>query len=268
MKDFHEKLCEKITQDGGDYRVVLFGDHVWSACANWFPREIILNCESIAHGSVIRNNWHREQARDDFLITVDRASAFLSGAKPIPFVDSDKADYLHIGNDLNRERSAKTRKEKQLQRDPEAHAREEEDCELLCLENDEMKAEERARKKVREAEESTRKKEMIHRDAAPPRPHDVICGRWGNVNTHTGSVNFRKEARKLCERYESSSKSEKFIISAFLVEVVRERGGRFLRRDGPSMDRGGGWFEADGNNMRIKAIHAIKRGDAQKSDER
>jgi hypothetical protein len=89
---------------------------------------------------VIRNNWHREQARDGFLITVDRASAFLSATKPIPFMDSDKADYLHIGNDPNREKSAKARKEKQMQQDPEARAREKEDRELLRLENDEMKA--------------------------------------------------------------------------------------------------------------------------------
>jgi hypothetical protein len=101
MKDFHEKLCKKITQDGGDYCVVLFGDHAWSVCANWFPAEKVINRGSIAHGSVIRNNWHWEQAWDDFLITIDRASAFLSGIKPIPFMDSDKGDYLHIGNDLN-----------------------------------------------------------------------------------------------------------------------------------------------------------------------
>jgi hypothetical protein len=111
VKGFHEKLWEKITQDGGNYCVVLFGDHAWSACN-------VINHVSIAHGSVIRNNWHREQARDDFLITVDRTSAFLSNAKPIPFVDSEKSDFLHIGNDPNRE--------KQLQRDPEKGAREEE----------------------------------------------------------------------------------------------------------------------------------------------
>jgi hypothetical protein len=34
MKDFHDKLCEKITQDGGDYHVIIFGDYAWSACAN------------------------------------------------------------------------------------------------------------------------------------------------------------------------------------------------------------------------------------------
>jgi hypothetical protein len=135
-------LCEKITQDSGDYRVVLFSDHAWSACTNWFPRENILNCESIAHGSDIRNNWHRENARDAFLVTVDRASAFLSGAVPIPFVE--KSHFLHIGNNPKKVRST-TRKEKKLQRDPEAHAREEE---------------ERARKeRAREEEERTRKEE-------------------------------------------------------------------------------------------------------------
>jgi len=39
-------------------------------------------------------------------MTVDKASAFLSGAKPIPFVDSEKADYLHIGYDPKRDAAA------------------------------------------------------------------------------------------------------------------------------------------------------------------
>ena len=142
---------------------------------------------SIAHGSVVKNNWHRVQARDDFLITVDRASAFLSGAETIPFVDSDKATYLHIGNDPNRKKSAKTRKEKQLQRDPECarkkeerarkHAREEEegareeedaalDGELIV-----MKAQERARKKVREIPIFLKKKYLMIETCDP-----TICG--------------------------------------------------------------------------------------------
>ena len=124
----HEGLsCEsmqKITQDGGDHRVIIFGDHAWRACASWFPKEKVINHGSIAHGSRIRNNWHRENARDAFLVTVDRASAFLSGAVPIPFVE--KSHFLHIGNNPKKVRST-TRKEKKLQRDPEAHAREEEE---------------------------------------------------------------------------------------------------------------------------------------------
>jgi hypothetical protein len=147
VKAFHVSLCEKITQDGGNYSVVLFGDHAWSACANWFPAKKVINRESIAHGSVIRNNWHRENARDAFLVTVDRASTFLSGAVPIPFVDSEKSHFLHIGNDPNIVRST-TRKEMQLQQDPEERTREEEERV--------RKKEERARKKE---EECRRKKE-------------------------------------------------------------------------------------------------------------
>jgi hypothetical protein len=152
--------------------VVLFGDHAWNACGNWFPKERVLNHGSIAHGSVVRNNYHREQARDDFLVTVDRASAFLSGAKPIPFVDSEKSEFLHIGNDPNRrkqlqpEKGAREEEVRKLARDvdecarkKEARAREEEDAaldgELLRLEN-EMKAKECARE---EKEERARKEE-------------------------------------------------------------------------------------------------------------
>ena len=53
VKVFHKKLCQKITQDGGNYCVVLFGDHVWSACASWFLKEKVINH---VHGSVIRSN--------------------------------------------------------------------------------------------------------------------------------------------------------------------------------------------------------------------
>ena len=53
------------------------------------------------------------------------------------------------------------------------------------------------RKKVREAEESTRKKETIHRDTSPPGPHNVICALGGKVNSHTGNVSFWEDVRKL-----------------------------------------------------------------------
>jgi hypothetical protein len=178
MKDFHEKLCEKITQDGGNYRVVLFGDHAWSACASWFPKEKVINHVRIAHGSLIRNNWHREQARDDFLITVDRASA-LSGAKPISFLDSEKSYFLHIGNDPKKVRSA-TRKEMQLQRDPEERMREEEERARKSAREEE----ERARKSTREEEERVRKKEGQVKGEGTGEEGDA---RDGNVKARGGS---------------------------------------------------------------------------------
>lgn len=88
-------------------------------------------------------------------------------------------------------------------------------------------------------------------------PNDVICGRGGKANTHPGNISFREEAKKLRSWYESSSKSEKFTISSFLVDIVREGGGRFLRRD---PDRPGGWLEADSSEVRKKASQALREG--------
>lgn len=94
-------------------------------------------------------------------------------------------------------------------------------------------------------------------EVSAPRPDDVICGRGGKANTHPGNVSFREEAKKLRTWYESSSKSEKFTISAFLVDVVRERGGRFLKKDSEVK---GGWLEADSDDVRKKASQALREG--------
>ncbi|KAL7502081.1 hypothetical protein ACHAWX_000451 [Stephanocyclus meneghinianus] len=90
-----------------------------------------------------------------------------------------------------------------------------------------------------------------------PTPADVICGRGGKANSHPGNVTFRAEALKLRSWYESSSKSEKFTISNLLVDFVKERGGRFLKRDGENPGR---WLECDGNDVRKKASQALREG--------
>jgi hypothetical protein len=90
-----------------------------------------------------------------------------------------------------------------------------------------------------------------------PTPNDVICGRGGKANNHPGNVSFRTEALKLRSWYEASSKSEKFTISSLLVDFVREKGGRFLKRDG---NQPGKWFEADANDVRKKASQALREG--------
>mmetsp|Transcript_25297 Transcript_25297/g.41499 ORF Transcript_25297/g.41499 Transcript_25297/m.41499 type:complete len:351 (+) Transcript_25297:190-1242(+) len=90
-----------------------------------------------------------------------------------------------------------------------------------------------------------------------PCSNDVICGRGGKANTHPGNISFREEAKKLRSWYESSSKSEKFTISSFLVDIVGERGGRFLKRN---PEQPGKWLEADGSDVRKKASQALREG--------
>ena len=104
---------------------------------------------------------------------------------------------------------------------------------------------------------STVKSSTAAMDSSGPSPTDVICGRGGKANTHPGNISFREEAKKLRNWYESSSKSEKFTISAMLVDLVRERGGRFLKRDDKQT---GTWAEADANDVRKKASQALREG--------
>jgi len=69
---------------------------------------------------------------------------------------------------------------------------------------------------------------------------------------------FRDEARRLKDWYESSSKSEKYAVSAFLVDFVRKNGGRFLvRSDGNGK---GEWEEVDPDDARRKASQALREG--------
>ena len=93
-------------------------------------------------------------------------------------------------------------------------------------------------------------------------PHDVICGRGGKANSHPGNISFRSEALKLRSWYESSSKSEKYTISNMLVDYVKERGGRFLKRDEMNP---GQWLECDGNDVRKKASQALREGKLKES---
>jgi hypothetical protein len=95
---FHEMLCAKITADGGDYRVIFLGKHAWEGCRDWFNDDKILNLRSIAHGSVIRNNFHNARQRDCFLRTLDAGAAFLSGKLLMPIDDAKKGTLLHIGH--------------------------------------------------------------------------------------------------------------------------------------------------------------------------
>lgn len=94
-------------------------------------------------------------------------------------------------------------------------------------------------------------------------PNDVICGRGGKANSHPGNISFRSEALKLRSWYESSSKSEKYTISNMLVDYVKERGGRFLKRDA---EHPGRWLECDGNDVRKKASQALREGKLKERD--
>jgi hypothetical protein len=89
--------------------------HGMRAKITWFPAKKVLNHGHITHGSGVVQRNHREEALDFFILTVDRAAAFICPAiTHIEFeIFDSKANFLHIGNDKNKKRTT-THKEKHL----------------------------------------------------------------------------------------------------------------------------------------------------------
>ena len=58
---------------------------------------------------------------------------------------------------------------------------------------------------------------------------DVVCGRGGTINSHKGNIFFRSLVVNNKQKYLISSKLEKKLVAKFIVDVIRRRGGRFLK---------------------------------------
>ena len=61
-------------------------------------------------------------------------------------------------------------------------------------------------------------------------PNDVLCGRGGATNSHSGNRVFRSFVKKFQERYLKAKKRDKPAVASVIVDLVRKQGGRFLRR--------------------------------------
>ena len=75
-----------------------------------------------------------------------------------------------------------------------------------------------------------------------PNINDVLCGRGGRINAHTGNVQFRDlvQSRKKDYLAKETKKLEKAHIAAGIVRQIREMdpSGRFLKEDGD-----GCWYD-------------------------
>jgi hypothetical protein len=56
-----------------------------------------------------------------------------------------------------------------------------------------------------------------------PNPNDILMGRGGKNNQHSGNEFLRTIARRVCEDYRVASKKGKSDLSRDLVRQVRER---------------------------------------------
>jgi hypothetical protein len=85
--------------------------------------------------------------------------------------------------------------------------------------------------------------------------NDILSGRGGGTNLHPGNRNFRDLINLHRKSYLQAKKNEKPAISRSIVKSIRQRGGRFLKKDGKS----GVWLEIGDAGAREKTSQALRQ---------
>eukprot|EP00588_Corethron_pennatum_P009867 CAMPEP_0194281462 /NCGR_PEP_ID=MMETSP0169-20130528/20766_1 /TAXON_ID=218684 /ORGANISM="Corethron pennatum, Strain L29A3" /LENGTH=509 /DNA_ID=CAMNT_0039026525 /DNA_START=340 /DNA_END=1869 /DNA_ORIENTATION=- len=91
-----------------------------------------------------------------------------------------------------------------------------------------------------------------------PLPHDVLCGRGGGTNNHSGNERFRTLVNDNKRAYLQSSKREKPEVSRKIVAEIRSLNpsGRFLQKNNTS----GLWDDIGDQKAREKTSQALREG--------
>jgi hypothetical protein len=93
------------------------------------------------------------------------------------------------------------------------------------------------------------------------KPEDVLCGRGGATNSHSGNRAFRLLVKRHQDRYLKAKKSDKPAVASHIVELIRERGGRFLRKCAETTAQGNVlWCDIGNDRAREKTCQALREG--------
>ena len=87
-------------------------------------------------------------------------------------------------------------------------------------------------------------------------PHDVLLGRGGATNSHTGNRSFRKVVALHQQEYLKAKKREKVVIAQRIVAIVKGNGGRFLKRTDNALN----WIEVTDKRAQEKTSQALREG--------
>lgn len=85
--------------------------------------------------------------------------------------------------------------------------------------------------------------------------NDVLCGRGGGTNMHPGNRYFRELVDEHRRTYLKSRKNDKPSISQAIVEAVRLKGGKFLKK----CDETDLWFEIGNESAHEKTSQALRQ---------
>jgi hypothetical protein len=84
--------------------------------------------------------------------------------------------------------------------------------------------------------------------------HDVLCGRGGETNHHTGNIKYRQLVKCYQPLYIASKRRDKPRIAQTIVQHVRQNGGRFLKKQGNT------WRDVGNTKAREKTSQALREG--------
>jgi len=103
--------------------------------------------------------------------------------------------------------------------------------------------------------------EKSSKDANPiaVQPNDVLCGRGGETNHHSGNVQYRSLVKAYQKLYLLAKRRDKPKIAQCIVVSVRGVGGRFLKRIS-STEHGPGWVDVGHVKAREKTSQALREG--------
>lgn len=91
-------------------------------------------------------------------------------------------------------------------------------------------------------------------------PQDVLSGRGGATNSHSGNKVFRSLVKEYQEQYLHAKKRDKPSVADLVVQRVRERGGRFLRRWDTDASGNVLWVDIGDLRAREKTCQALREG--------
>lgn len=90
---------------------------------------------------------------------------------------------------------------------------------------------------------------------------DVLSGRGGATNAHSGNRAFRSLVRSYQGQYLKAKKRDKPAVASIIVDKIRANGGRFLRRAGDTTPQGQVlWVDIGDDRAREKTCQALREG--------
>jgi len=91
-------------------------------------------------------------------------------------------------------------------------------------------------------------------------PEDVLSGRGGATNSHSGNRAFRSLVKGHQERYLQAKKRDKPAVASKIVEMIRKKNGRFLRRCETNPQGKVLWIDIGDDRAREKTCQALREG--------